>query len=320
MAVSKSLAVPPVSILVLNYNGKQHLQECLSSALVSARRYDGDCAVVCVDNRSTDGSRQYVADTFPDVEIVDAPANDFLFSLNAVVAGRPEEIAIIVNNDMRFDPDFVSPLVAHFRTPDVFAVGAAILDWSGSTDTIGPRCARIRHCWFYKWWQFDYQQQAAFTLEACAGAVAYRRSMFLELGGFDSLYRPGYYEDLDLSYRGWAKGWKVIYEPRSRAFHKISASMKVRHGQSGQDRLFYRNHLLFTAKNVGGLAFLIGFLLLLPLRATRPVIRGDWAPLMGFARALPALPRAIARRFRASGPALDLGRFETVTPLDTAHG
>ncbi len=184
----------------------------------------------------------------------------------------------------------------------MFAVGAGIRDWDDSTDTVGPRCARIHHCWFYKWWSVD-RQQAAFTLEACAGAVAYRRSMFVELGGFDPLFRPGYYEDLDLSYRAWARGWKVIYEPASRVYHRISASMRARHGQIEQDRLFYRNHLLFTAKNVGGAAFLLGFLLLLPLRAVRPIIRGDLVPFVGFMRALPALPRAIARRFRASGAA-----------------
>lgn len=308
------MSPPSACILVLNYNGKLHLQECLASALVAARRYGGECAVVCVDNRSTDGSRQYVQETFPEVEVVETPANDFLFSLNAVVDERGEEIAIIVNNDMRFDADFVTPLVAHFETPDVFAVGAAILDWSGSTDTVGPRCARVHQCWFYKWWSYD-RQLPALTLEACGGAAAYRRRMFVELGGFDPLYRPGYYEDLDLSYRGWARGWTVIYEPRSRAYHRESVSMLARYGDAGKARLLYRNHLLFTLKNIGGPGFLLGFLLLLPLRALRPALRGDLVPLGGLLRALPALPAALGRRFRTSPRRLNVDRFSTVMPL-----
>jgi GT2 family glycosyltransferase len=55
----------------------------------------------------------------------------------------------------------------------------------------------------------------AFTLEACAEQavppVDVRRAR-----RFDPLFRPGYYEDLDLSYRAWARGWTVIYEPASR--------------------------------------------------------------------------------------------------------
>jgi GT2 family glycosyltransferase len=306
------------SLLVLNYNGIQHLQDCLSTAVAAASELGGPCPVVLVDNRSTDESVAFTRERFPGVEVIVSPRNDFLFSLNDVVRDRAEDIVVVLNNDMRFARGFVAPLLAHFADPAVFAVGAGIRDWDDSTDTVGPRCARVHHCWFYKWWSID-RQEAAFTLEACAGAVAYRRSMFVELEGFDPLYRPGYYEDLDLSCRAWARGWKVIYEPASRAYHRISASMKARHGQIEQDRLFYRNHLLFTAKNIGGAAFLLGFLFLLPLRALRPLIRGDRVPFVGFMRALPALPRAIARRFRTSGPRIDLARFETVTPLDVAH-
>jgi GT2 family glycosyltransferase len=312
------MSAPTVALLVLNYNGVQHLQDCLSSALAAAAQLGTPCPVVLVDNRSTDASVSFTRERFPGVGIVLTPANDFLFSLNDVVGSRREDVVIILNNDMRFAPGFVAPLLAHFADPAVFAVGAGIRDWDDQADTVGPRCARVQHCWFYKWWSLD-RQHAAFTLEACAGAVAYRRWMFAELEGFDPLYRPGYYEDLDLSYRAWARGWKVIYEPASRAYHRISASMKARHGQTEQDRLFYRNHVLFTAKNVGGPAFLVGFLLLLPLRALRPLLRGDRVPLVGLVRALPFLARAIARRRRASGPRIDLARFETVTPLNVTH-
>lgn len=307
------MKTPSVCILVLNYNGRVHLQDCLSSAVSVARRYSGRSAVVCVDNRSTDGSPDWVRSTFPEVELMETPVNDFLFSLNAVIAARREEIAIVVNNDMRFDEAFIAPLVSHFDDPEVFAVGAKILTWDGSADTVGPRSAQLRRWWFYKWWNYD-RQEPSLTLEACAGAAAYRRAMFVELGGFDDLYRPGYYEDLDLSYRAWARGWKVVYEPASRAYHKESASMLARYGDRAKARLLYRNHLLFTVKNVGGPGFLLGFLLLLPLRALRPLLEGNRVPFAGFLRALPKLPLALRRR-AARGRPVDLGRFERVTRL-----
>jgi len=303
-----------VCVLVLNYNGVPHLHVCLSTLVRAAARAGRPCPVVLVDNRSPDESVAFTRREFPDVEIVVTPRNDFLFSLNDVVAARREDVVIIVNNDMRFDDDFVAPLLAHFAADDVFGVGAAILDWEGTTDTVGPRCARLHHWWFHKWWALDRQEQAL-TLEACGGAAAYRRRMFVELGGFDPLYRPGYYEDLDLSYRAWARGWTVVYEPRSRAFHKTSASMLARYGDSGKARLLYRNHLLFTAKNIGGAGFLAGFLLTLPFRAVRPLLYGYRVPFFGFLRALPALPLALRRRFGAAPRRVDLSRFERVMPL-----
>jgi GT2 family glycosyltransferase len=306
--------MPSVCVLVLNYNGVPHLQDCLSSLGRAAARAGVPCPVVLVDNRSPDASVAFTRQQFPDVEIVITPRNDFLFSLNDVVAARHEDVVIIVNNDMRFDDQFVAPLLAHFAADDVFGVGAAILDWEGATDTVGPRCARVHHWWFYKWWSFD-RQQPALTLDACGGAAAYRRRMFVELGGFDPLYRPGYYEDLDLSYRAWASGWKVLYEPRSRAFHKTSQSMLARYGDTGKARLLYRNHVLFTAKNIGGAGFLIGFLLMLPFRALRPLLRGYRVPFFGFLAALPALPLALRRRFSATRRCVDLSRFAQVTLL-----
>lgn len=306
-----------VCLVVLNYNGMAHLRDCLSTALAAAAAFGQPCPVVLVDNCSTDDSLAFTRRHFPAVEVVLAPRNDFLFSLNDVARARREDVMIVVNNDMRFDGAFIGPLVAHFTDPDVFAVGAAILTWDGSADTVGPRCAQLRRWWFHKWWSYE-RQQPSLTLEACGGAVAYRRRMFVDLDGFDALYRPGYYEDLDLSYRAWARGWKVVYDPRSRAYHKESASMLERLGDSGKARLLYRNHLLFTVKNVGGAPFLIGFFLLLPYRVLSPLLRGYLVPAAGFLRALPRFPVALRRRLGAKTPRLDLSPFERVTTLEPA--
>jgi N-acetylglucosaminyl-diphospho-decaprenol L-rhamnosyltransferase len=310
------VSAPSACVLVLNYNGVAHLDACLSSLAIAAARAGSPCRVVLVDNRSTDDSVAFTRQRFPSVEVVVAPRNDFLFSLNEVVRARTEEIAIVVNNDMRFDRDFVAPLLPHFADPVVFAVGAAILNWTGDMHTVGPRCARLERGWFHKWWSAACEQPAL-TLEASGGAAAYRREMFVALGGFDPLFRPGYYEDLDLSYRGWSHGWRVVYEPRSRAFHKESVSMVARLGDAGKARLLYRNHLLFTVKNVGDASFLTRFLVRLPYRIFEPLLHGYSVPLRGCLAALPLLPAAFKRRFGAGRRPLDVNRFNAVVPLDT---
>jgi len=307
-------------VLVLNYNGVAHLDACLATLELTAARaaLSLSCRVVLVDNRSTDDSVAFTRRRFPGVEIVVANRNDFLFSLNEVVRERTEDIVVVVNNDMRFDADFVAPLLPHFDDPTVFAVGAAILTWEGDVHTVGPRCARLERGWFYKWWSAACDQPAL-TLEASGGAAAYRREMFVTLGGFDPLFRPGYYEDLDLSYRGWSHGWRVVFEPRSRAYHKESVSMLARLGDAGKARLLYRNHLLFTIKNVGDAAFLARFLVRLPYRVVAPLFRGYTVPFRGCLAALPLAPAAFARRFTAARQPLDVNRFNGVIPLETVQ-
>lgn len=288
-------------LMVLNYNGRKHLDDCFSTLLVAAAQSRHECSVVCVDNRSTEPDVEYLRKTYPQVEVIVAAKNDYLFSLNPIVAQRSEDVVVILNNDMRFDAGFVDPLLEHFdHDPSLFAVAAQLMNWDGQSAQNAARRGWLHNAWFYKGW-LD-APGATFTLEAPGGAAAYHRERFVALGGFDPLYRPGYYEDLDLSYRAWTHGWRSIFEPRSIIFHKEGVTMDDVFGTSRMSRMHFRNHVLFTARNIGGWRFLLAFLALLPLRALRPILRGDLLPLRGIVDALRRLPRALrARRERPAG-------------------
>lgn len=283
-----------VCLLVLNYNGREHLDVCLSSALEAVQRYGRPCPVVLVDNRSTEPDVEYVRTRYPAVEICVADSNDFLFSLNAVVRDRKEDVVLILNNDTRVAADFIQPLVRYFDDTHVFAVTAKVYDWVGRVTT-GKRRGFFRHFWFYKKWDYAFQKPGL-TLDACGGSSAFNRAHFLELGGFDPLYRPGYWEDTDLSYRAWQRGWKVIYEPQSVVYHKVSASFDKHYGRDTVTRLIRRNEILFTVKNCGGPLFIFFYIALLPLRALRSFFTGN-RPLTGGALdAWKRLPEAFSRR------------------------
>lgn len=290
-------------LMVLNYNGRRHVDDCFSSLLAAAGRSKHDCRVVCVDNRSTEPDVAYIRAAFPAVEVVVAAKNDFLFSLNEVVKARDEQIVVLLNNDMRFDADFVDPMIEHMSGNDVFAVGARLMEWDGSRQQNAPRRGWIERGWFYNRWATEVEGPAH-TLEAPGGASAYRREMFVELGGFDPLYRPGYYEDFDLAYRAWSRGWRSIYEPRSMIFHRESVTLTEVLGDGRRARVHLRNHLLFTAKNIGGTGFLALFIALLPIRAIRPLARGDSSMARAVLDALPRLSRALRARARRSRSAL----------------
>ena len=96
--------------------------------------------------------------------------------------------------------------------------------------------------------------------------------MFLELGGFDPLFRPAYYEEVDLSYRAWKRGWKVIYEPSSEMIHRRAATLGKQHSKRQLRRLILRNQILFNYKDTGTWTDLLGFLAFLPLRFVRALI------------------------------------------------
>lgn len=305
---------PSCAIIVLNWNGRAHLEHLLPSLRAAVVHHSVDVPVVVVDNCSTEPDVEYVQSTFPEMEVVVAEANDFLFSLNPVVAARTEDVVVILNNDMRVEPDFLAPLLAPFVHDDVFAVTANVLDWEGTRRTTGRRGMAFSRFFFRKWWADLNVTSPCHTLDAGGGCSAYHRGRFVELGGYDPLYRPGYYEDIDLSWRAWMQGWRIVFEPTSTIYHREGATMWDRARESRMIRLLRRNEALFTIKNVGGWGFAAAYLSLLPVRVLRNLVgTGDRDFAIGVLAAVPRL--GLALRGRLSRPA---GATRTLREIEAA--
>ena len=283
-------------LMILNYNGKDYLRTCLPSALEASRSLGESCPVVVVDNQSTEGDIPFIHKNFPAVEVFSARSNDMLFSLNEAVSKRSEEIVVILNNDMRFEINFINPLLKNFQDSEVFAVSARVLDWEGRETTIAKRIAYFRHFWFYKKWDFG-PRTSCWSLDAGGGCSAFRRKMFLELGGFDRLYYPAYCEDTDLSYRAWKRGWKVRYEPNALIYHKSGATLNSLHGREKIACLICRNEILFTVKNCKGNLFVLFFLVFLPVKFIQNIFLGNHFMVQGILDAIGKIPEALIKRF-----------------------
>ena len=288
--------LPSCCLMILNYNGQELLRECLPSALAAADAFEGPCPVVVVDNQSTEGDLEFLAKTFPEVEAVSAERNDYLFSLNAEVAKRSEDVVIILNNDMTFDEGFIAPLLRYFDRPEIFAVTARVFDWDRES-VITARSRLVRKKLWYSLHRTFHEEEPCFTFYAAGGAAAFRRSMYLELGGFDPLFRPAYYEEVDLSYRAWKRGWKVIYEPASIMIHRRAATLGKQHSKERLQKMICRNQVLFNLKDTGTFLELAGFLALLPIRFLRARVSGDAVTAGGILQSLARLPQALGKRF-----------------------
>jgi len=231
-----------VCLAILNYNGRQHLEHLLPTAIAAAKKCPVECSVLVLDNRSPEPDVDWVRQNFPTVKTVVAPENDFLFSYNWLLAQLPDEVVVILNNDLRLDENFLAPLLRHFHAPDVFAVSASSFDWEGTERTIGP--ARLDFAnGFYRWHYEPQRQELCHTLFASGGFMAVDRKKFLELGGFSRLFQPAYCEDLDLGFRAWRRGWRSIYEPASIVWHREQASWKA--SPAGLMARLHLRHSLF---------------------------------------------------------------------------
>ncbi|MES2307268.1 MAG: glycosyltransferase [Verrucomicrobiota bacterium] len=220
-----------VALAILNFEGIHHLEILLPTAIEAVRVYGEECPILVLDNQSKTNDVSWVQEHFPQVEVILAPANDYLFSYNWLLERREEEVVVLLNSDLRLDPHFIRPLLKHFSEPNVFAVTSLSYNWEGTEVTSGPATFLMHHGWFYT--EYNHSMlQASYTLYPTGGYMAVDREKFMKLGGFDRLYYPVYGEDLDLGYRAWLRGWASIYEPESKVWHRENGTMttpKARH-------------------------------------------------------------------------------------------
>jgi GT2 family glycosyltransferase len=292
------LTIDRTHILVLNYNGRGWLEECLPSVREAAGRSPVPCLVSVVDNDSTDGSRDLVAERWPDVGLI-REENLGLASFNRVLARMDEPVVLLLNSDIKLDPDAVGPLLEPFDHRDD-ALFSAPLCWTFDGRTYEGMRTRVRG-------RFGLVQgmcrvpghedvARVADLTAAAGPVlAVDRRRFLEIGGYDPIYFPGRIEDLDLGFRGWMAGYRGYYVPESVAYHRGFGTFEAELGMARSDRLARRNTLIFMWKNTAG-SRLLAHLAWLPIRLGAALLRGrlDWPAAT--VEALSRLDRVLAAR------------------------
>jgi len=213
-----------ISIVIVNLNGKPLLADCLGA--LTGQDYPQDrVEIILVDNGSTDGSVMFVRETSPRVRVLEAGRNlGFAGGNNLGARAATGEYLALINNDARADSHWLRALVETLEAePDVACAASKILDREGRTiDFVGPAMNLYGRAL-----QVDEglpaipgtHDEPRELLAPCGGAMMIRRDVFWEVGGFDEDY-VAYFEDLDLGWRLWLYGYRVLFVPQAIVYHR----------------------------------------------------------------------------------------------------
>jgi len=288
----------PCSIIITNYNGKHLLSECLPSVIEAARRHDHRDEVIVVDDRSSDGSQEYLAKQFPSVKLQANLANvgfQRATNIGAMIARFP--IIVLLNNDVAVEPDSIARLCDCFeRYDNLFAASAKLFGWDREKFLAGRRVAVFEQGHFHLRNEGGDESRERLTLFATGGAAAFDREKFLELGGFDPIYHPLYWEDIDLSYRAHKRGWPVVYAPDAVMYHKHQATIAKTTGPKRMRLITARNSYIFLYKNVLDKNMLRQHLFWSLRFFIRDALRGEFRFQKAFFMTLPKLLQILKRR------------------------
>lgn len=242
---------PSVSVIVLNYNGLEYLAECCSS--LSQLDYPSDCVeLVLADNASTDGSVEFVRDRFPHMRILSFDRNHgFCAGNNLAVSRVASEFVAFLNPDMRVEPHWLTGLVeALYNKPETVCASSKILNWDGSLmDFGGTLLQYLGHgrADGYGDPNLGAYDDLRYILAPCGGAMIIDRQVFLDTGGFDEDF-VAYFEDVDLGWRLWILGYKVVFAPQAVCYHVHFGSFS-RQPEAKIQHLYERNALYTIIKN-----------------------------------------------------------------------
>jgi GT2 family glycosyltransferase len=270
-----------IAVALANWNGMKYLERCLESVFAQT------CApreVVIVDNGSTDGSAEWIADRYDQVHLLLNETNEgFAAGYNKAIAACSQPFVLILNTDVFLAPDFIEVTLAALAeypqagaaTGSVFQQGTG--EWLNSGFFLRPQM-RTEH---------SANLDCAEAVFGCSGAlILFRREMLedirIEGQYFDEAYFS-YGEDIDLAWRAQLLGWQARFTPGAKAHHVGSGSSDERLSFVDKpaflQRHLLKNRYLTLVKNtsMGVLPYvLLPFILAEPLVWLYLLLRLPW--------------------------------------------
>ena len=297
-----------LSVIIPCYNSKELMKKHLPSLI---REIDTNKdEVILVDDHSEDGGVQFVENTYPFIKIIKLERNvGFAHACNTGILNSKHDLVCLLNTDVEVMEGSIGSLIRRFEDKDIFVVCSMELHPSNEKPPyfILPG-AEFRFGIF----RFRYKPVTPDpsglvpVLFAHGACTVYDKRKFTALGGYDTIYTPLYWEDMDICWRAWRRGWKSMCDTQSRVRHECKGTVDKIYTLEHINSFHWKNRFLFTWKEILSgwlvaehLLFTVPALFILPL-----IGRKEFT--IGFFRALKQLPQLLKskRRSRIKNPVL----------------
>lgn len=252
-----------VSIVTLNWNGKEVLLECLESLKkLNYSNYE----IIVVDNGSTDGSCEILEENYPEIKLIKNKENlGVAMGNNIGIKHSHGDYVLLLNNDTIVDSNLikellkvlenekdggvVGPKIYYYDEPHkIWAAGGGRINWlTGDVRLFGGD-------------EIDRGQYEDITdVDYVSGCALFtRRELFEKIGYLDEIYFA-YFEETDWCVRACKEGYRLLYAPQAKMWHKVRSSSQTISGfheyqmtrnmfwflKKHLDKQHYRNFLIY---------------------------------------------------------------------------
>ena len=268
-----------ISVVVPNYNGLEILKKTLQHNIdvLEGLSYE----YIIVDDGSSDESISFLETNYPQVNLVKNIRNiGFSRSCNAGVNAATKDIVLLLNNDMLIHELNLPKIIDYLQDDSIFSVTPKIEREHAEKGIVNESITKgwfisgyIRTCNIAIHAPEYKPKEKEPILWSCGGGMFFKRDKFEELGGLDGdVFYPFYFEDVDLSYRAWLKGWGNYYSEFARFEHFHQQTIST-FSQSYIKRISKRNAYLLLWKNIRDPKMIVSHIISLIVRVLTLQIR-----------------------------------------------
>lgn len=250
-------STPKVAIVILNWNGLKYLREFLPSVMASTWP---NLDIIVGDNGSTDGSVNFLKESFPSVQIIQNDKNyGFTGGYNRVLENVQADYFILLNSDVEVPAGWIEPVIELMESDQLIAAAAPKIRAfaqkdhfehagaaGGFIDKYGYPFCRGRM--FYEIEEDNGQYQLSEEVFWATGAAMFvKKQYWVVAGGFDERFFA-HMEEIDLCWRLKNMGYKVMYCAQSEVYHVGGGTLNTEN--PFKTFLNFRNNLLLLRNNL----------------------------------------------------------------------
>lgn len=264
-----------ISIIIPVYKNKEEFLKNLDQN----KRFFSGCEVIVVNDDPQSNIKKEVEKIYPKIVYIQNSKNlGFGQTVNKGVKKSRFPYIFLLNSDViLLDEKFKDTVYLFKKDPQLFAI--SFIQKEKDSKLTGKNII------FWKKGMFFHQK--ALNLKegingwAEGGAAIFDKKKFFALSGFDSLYKPFYWEDIDLSYRAWKMGWKIIFLPRIKLVHHHGTTINKYFNQWKIKSINYRNQIIFILKNITDKKLIREFIIYFPYWLGYFLIKREWSYFIG---------------------------------------
>ena len=278
-----------LSVVIPYYNNENLLMENIDSLFKALKKASYSYEIIIVDDYSNVGDVNSITREYSEypIKIIKNIHNvGFSKTANKGIKAAVGELVFLLNTDIKLDEECLVGIADEFKDDNLFGVGLRQIILEGNKKIDNKPCKA----------KFSYGMLRR-TYYVGGGAGIFDRRKLVELGIFDTIFSPFYYEDADLSYRALKKGWRIVLDRDRKVEHRHETTINRSYPKLFIKCVAQRNWVLFNWKNLDS-KNLIKHLLWLPINIVRELAVGNFSFILGLCWATIYLPRVLTTRSR----------------------